>query len=110
MPNPSPIDSPRRVFDLLDDSTFTYFIPLSRDFSVEGEFNNGADASREPFESVECRESLFFGMSIYFFSSLPRGLLLTILIVRHQMNLPIFTSCLNAPTPTKTIYDPFYLV
>lgn len=65
MSTPSVNITPASTFDLVDDSTLTYFIPLATKFNVEEAFKNDVDKSEEPFSSVERRESLFFGMSFY---------------------------------------------
>ncbi|OTB06546.1 hypothetical protein M426DRAFT_55034 [Hypoxylon sp. CI-4A] len=48
------------VFDLLEDSTLTYFIPLNTKCDVKEAFENSLKNDGEPFSSVERRESLFF--------------------------------------------------
>ncbi|KAI1379586.1 TRAPP trafficking subunit Trs65-domain-containing protein [Hypoxylon crocopeplum] len=59
------VDSASKLaFDLLDDSSLTYFIPLASDFAVEDCFRDGLKEDREPFSSVEPREFLFFDESI----------------------------------------------
>ncbi|KAI0111424.1 TRAPP trafficking subunit Trs65-domain-containing protein [Daldinia grandis] len=64
MITPSVNVTPASTFDLVDDSTLTYFIPLATNFDVEEAFKNDADKSEEPFSSVERRESLFFDESV----------------------------------------------
>ncbi|KAL7627990.1 hypothetical protein AAE478_002186 [Parahypoxylon ruwenzoriense] len=51
------------IFDF-DDSSLTYFIPLATDFCVEEAFEHGLQERREPFGSVERRESLLFDESV----------------------------------------------
>ncbi|KAI1660848.1 TRAPP trafficking subunit Trs65-domain-containing protein [Daldinia decipiens] len=64
MSTPSVNVTPASTFDLVDDSTLTYFIPLATDFDVEEAFKNDANKSEVPFSSVERRESLFFDESV----------------------------------------------
>ncbi|KAI1646017.1 TRAPP trafficking subunit Trs65-domain-containing protein [Daldinia loculata] len=64
MSTPSVNITPASTFDLVDDSTLTYFIPLATKFNVEEAFKNDVDKSEEPFSSVERRESLFFDESV----------------------------------------------
>ncbi|KAI0889260.1 TRAPP trafficking subunit Trs65-domain-containing protein [Annulohypoxylon maeteangense] len=54
----------KTTVDLLDDSSLTYFIPLTTDFKVEDAFRNDIEKAEEPFSSVERRESLFFDESV----------------------------------------------
>jgi hypothetical protein len=48
--------------DFLDRSTLRYLIPASTNFDIEQAFNNEATkAPSDRFDSIETRESLFFG-------------------------------------------------
>ncbi|KAI0844094.1 TRAPP trafficking subunit Trs65-domain-containing protein [Daldinia vernicosa] len=64
MSTPSVNVTPASTFDLVDDSTLTYFIPLATNFDVEEAFKKDVNKSEEPFSSVERRESLFFDESV----------------------------------------------
>ncbi|KAI8965616.1 TRAPP trafficking subunit Trs65-domain-containing protein [Daldinia sp. FL1419] len=74
MDTPSVDVTPASTFDLINDSTLTYFVPLATNFAVEEAFKNDVDKSKTPFSSVEQRESLFFDetVDVYFVLTSPR--------------------------------------
>lgn len=49
------------AWELIDNSTLTYFIPLVTDFDVADAFQEAAGGKRLAVETVESRDSLFFG-------------------------------------------------
>jgi hypothetical protein len=48
-------------WEFIDNSTFSYFIPLATDFNVEDAFQSADGKSASVLDTLECRDSLFFG-------------------------------------------------
>ncbi|KAI1102352.1 TRAPP trafficking subunit Trs65-domain-containing protein [Jackrogersella minutella] len=64
MSDPSLGATSKTAFELLDDSSLSYFIPFTTDLGVEDAFRDSIEKAEEPFTSVERRESLFFDESV----------------------------------------------
>lgn len=59
--------------ELIDSASLTYFIPLATDFDVEDAFRDAGVEKGLAIESVECRDSLFFGTARHSTSTRPNS-------------------------------------
>lgn len=58
-----PPSSSSSGWEFIDNSTLSYFIPLATDFNVEESFRPNGESNASALDSIEHRESLFFGMA-----------------------------------------------
>ncbi|KAK6208203.1 hypothetical protein LQW54_006984 [Pestalotiopsis sp. IQ-011] len=59
-----PHSSSSSGWEFIDNSTLSYFIPLSTDFDVEESFRPNGESNASALDSIEHRESLFFDESV----------------------------------------------
>jgi hypothetical protein len=50
-------------WEFIDNSSLTHFIPLATDFNVEQVFRPDGESNDAALDSIEHRESVFFGMA-----------------------------------------------